>query len=53
VTIDVPLATYRLAVGMDLHGLQAFSMTGFLQQRTMYNSLQVIGTTPSQTAVIR
>jgi hypothetical protein len=53
VTIDVPLATYRLAVGTDLHGLQAFSMTGLLQQRTMYNSLQVIGTTPSQTAVIR
>jgi hypothetical protein len=53
VTIDVPLATYRLAAGSVLHGLQAFSMTGLLRQRTMYNSLQVIDSTPSQTAVIR
>ena len=54
VTIQAPLATYGLKPNDTLSGLQIFSMTGLLSERTILTPLSVIDmTTPVNTALTK
>jgi hypothetical protein len=47
VTIDAPLAQFGLRADDALQGLQVFSMTGLLPERTLYTPLDVVDMTPA------
>ena len=52
IAIDVPLALFHLEPGDTLHGLQAFSMTGLLENPIFLTSNLVLDTTPGRTVRI-